>query len=133
MIFYLLYYGVESYPLSAADLEELLIQAREKNLSLDITGSLLYCEGTFIQLLEGPEDHVRSVFRSIEKDQRLLACKLIANDYIQQRYFSGWSMHYEEVAANTIKEMETYPIAEVSSYLKQSPAVKLLKLLNKNK
>nr|WP_162988864.1 BLUF domain-containing protein [Pedobacter schmidteae] len=133
MIFYLLYWGVESHKMDDAELEGLLLQARERNLKLNITGSLFYCEGTFIQLLEGEEENVKEVFRSIGKDNRLMASKLISQGYANQRYFGDWSMHYQQVDAESIARFEGYPVAEVSSYLKNAPSIKLLKLLTRKK
>lgn len=48
--------------MTEADLEALLVQAREKNLRLSITGALLYENGHFLQVLEGEHPTVRELF-----------------------------------------------------------------------
>ena len=52
------------------ELAGLMEQSRSNNLRGELTGMLLYCEGSFFQVLEGEEEAVRSVYRSIEKDPR---------------------------------------------------------------
>lgn len=131
MIFYLLYWGVESRKMDDAEMELLLEQARGRNQSLGITGSLFYCEGTYIQLLEGPEDAVRQVYASIAKDVRLAACKLVMHGNVRQRYFADWGMHYQQVDQESIARLEGYPVEDVRSFLKKTPAIKLLKLLTR--
>ena len=130
MIYYLLYYGIESFAFELKDFNELLAQARERNESLGITGKLIYCEGTFIQVLEGEEQHVNQVYLSIEKDSRLIATKIVAEGPIVKRYFKDWSMDFEQVSLETINELENCNHPNVTTYITNAPAVKLLKLLN---
>ena len=52
-------------------LEAILSKARKNNTDNEITGLLLYDGyGTFIQVLEGPENSVESLFSKIQKDTR---------------------------------------------------------------
>lgn len=90
MVYYLLYFGVEVQKFDSDDLEQLLNQATARNATLDITGKLLYCEGTFIQLLEGHERAVRLVYQSIIKDSRLIAVTKITEGFAEERYFGRW-------------------------------------------
>jgi len=130
MIYYLLYYGVESFKFEQKDFEELLNQARERNGQLGITGKLIYCEGTFIQVLEGDEHAIKEVYQSIEKDSRLIATKLVAEGLADKRYFKDWSMDFDEVSLDAINELESCNHPNVADYITNAPAVKLLKLLN---
>lgn len=130
MIYYLLYYGVESFKFGQKDFEELLAQARDRNEGLGITGKLIYCEGTFIQILEGEQRHVKEVYQSIENDSRLIASKIVAEGLVEQRYFKDWSMDFDEVPLATINELERCEHPDVSAYVANAPAVKLLKLLS---
>lgn len=131
MVYYLLYYGVEGVKFEQKDFEELLQQARERNKLLGITGKLIYCEGTFIQILEGNKNNVKDVYASIERDQRLIATKLVAEGTAEQRYFKDWSMDFEEVPLTTINELENCTHPNVTAYISNAPAIKLLKLLTK--
>lgn len=130
MVYYLLYYGVESFEFEQKDFEELLAQARERNEGLGITGKLIYCEGTFIQVLEGEEQNVKKVYQSIENDSRLIATKIAAEGRVGERYFKDWSMDFAQVSLETINELENCNHPNVTTYITNAPAVKLLKLLN---
>jgi hypothetical protein len=133
MIFYLLYWGIESTKLSHADIELILTQARENNSNLGITGALIYCHGTFIQLLEGSEKTVKELFVSISKDSRLAAVKLVTEGEVEKRYFQDWSMMYEKIDSSVIAEFEKYPVSEVQDYIKNAPALKLLQLMTRKR
>lgn len=130
MVYYLLYYGVESFKFEQNNFDELLAQARERNESLGITGKLIYCEGTFIQVLEGDEGHVKDIYQSIEKDSRLIATKIVAEGLVGERYFKDWSMDFNQVSLEAINELESCNHPNVTAYITNAPAVKLLKLLN---
>jgi hypothetical protein len=58
----LVYASAAAVPFTIAQLESLLTKARRKNSLCDVTGMLLYHEGSFFQVLEGPEAAVRKVF-----------------------------------------------------------------------
>ncbi len=131
MIFYLLYYGVQSFKFEQKDFDELLEQARERNERLDITGKLVYCEGTFIQVLEGDEQNVKDVYNSIEADRRLIATRIVTIGRVEQRYFSGWRMDFDKVSLDSINELENCTHPNVTDYISNAPAIKLLKLLIK--
>lgn len=131
MVYYLLYYGVESFRFKQKDFDELLEQARNRNQLLGITGKLVYCEGTFIQVLEGLEKNVKDVYASIQRDHRLVATKLVAEGSVAKRYFKDWSMDFEEVSLTAINELENCTHPNVTEYVTKAPAIKLLKLLTK--
>lgn len=131
MIYYLLYYGVERAEFDKYGLEALLAQSRSRNGSLEITGKLIYCEGTFIQILEGEEKHVKAVYASIKRDERLVATRVITEGAEKERYFRNWSMDFEEISLANINELENCTHPNVKEYLLKSPAIKLLKLLGK--
>ena len=130
MIYYLLYYGVESFRFEQNDFEDLLKQSREKNRHLEVTGKLIYCEGTFIQLLEGTEQNVEDIYAAIKKDQRLVATKLITSGHAESRYFKDWSMDFERISLNVLYQLEQCTHANVAEYITNAPAIRLLKLFN---
>ena len=57
-------------PFSNADLSSLLEQSREKNARLRSTGILLYKDGDVMQLIEGPDEAVTSLAKTIYCDSR---------------------------------------------------------------
>ena len=64
----LVYVSAAVVKFTIAQLESLLARARVNNARNNITGVLLYCDGNFMQCLEGPIDAVQSTFRRIEYD-----------------------------------------------------------------
>ena len=63
-----------------------------RNAEAGITGSLVYVEDTFIQVLEGSQEAVERVFETICCDFRHREIKLIDLVTIQARQFSEWHM-----------------------------------------
>lgn len=131
MVFYLLYYGIESFKFKQKDFQDLLEQARSRNEKLNITGKLIYCEGTFIQVLEGEEQHVKEVYASILRDHRMVATKLVTEGKVEERHFGAWSMDFKEISLATINDFENCTHPDVADYINTAPAIKLLKLLGK--
>ena len=69
-LFHLGYVSTETRRFSVNQLVSLLNEARTANASRDITGLLLYREGSFYQVLEGHEASVMKTFGSIQGDHR---------------------------------------------------------------
>lgn len=130
-MYYLMYFGVAKKEFASEDFDELLAQSRSRNSYLGITGKLLHCEGTFIQLLEGLEFAVREVYESIVNDERLIAVKKITTGNAEERYYADWSMAFKDISLAEINEIENCTHPNVGDFIRESPAIKLLKLLAK--
>ena len=65
---------------TARELEDILAVSRERNRADQITGLLLYHDGSFAQILEGPEEAVRNCFERIRADGRHVGCRLILEE-----------------------------------------------------
>jgi hypothetical protein len=52
-LYHLLYVISAVKPFSDSELVEMLVKTRAKNISLEITGMLLYKDGNFLQVMEG--------------------------------------------------------------------------------
>lgn len=77
-----------------ADLDEILAVSRRNNDRDGITGMLLYHDGNFFQVLEGPEEAVLNRYAAIQKDARHESCMVLASSPIGHRSFAEWSMGY---------------------------------------
>jgi hypothetical protein len=77
-----------------AALMDLLAQARANNARLGITGLLLYGEGAFLQLLEGPRDAVEALYATIREDSRHTLCMVLDEDAHVPRLFGDWRMAF---------------------------------------
>ena len=69
-MFFLTYVSTATRPFSKADLSELMVKSHENNTRLDLTGMLLYTDGNFMQVLEGEEGDVRTLYEKISDDPR---------------------------------------------------------------
>ena len=67
---YLVYLSAASYPYAHEDLKEILLKSRRNNEARNITGLLLYHEGSIIQVLEGEKEQVHSLYQTISRDPR---------------------------------------------------------------
>lgn len=73
-------------------LSQILNSSRKNNKEKGITGVLSYRDGFYIQVLEGSEEAVNSLFSKILADSRHHEVTVILNEAIEQRSFSGWYM-----------------------------------------
>ncbi|HXA92341.1 MAG TPA: BLUF domain-containing protein [Steroidobacteraceae bacterium] len=83
----------------------LLKQARESNRKHDITGMLLFLDGGFLQMLEGPALEVDAVYEIISRDPRHTQVTPLLREPIVRRRFSEWTMGFTNVersAANRL-------------------------------
>jgi len=71
---------------------QLLSECRSKNPKNDVSGVLVSHEEKFLQVLEGPESHIRELIGKIEKDSRHTEFHLIGISPVSNRNFSDWSM-----------------------------------------
>ena len=101
-----IYCSASTRPISAADLAALLSRARLDNARAGLTGMLLYTEGAFFQVLEGPAEAVDALYSKIERDTRHAKMTMIIREPIQRRVFDDWTMGF---SAMSREEMETIP------------------------
>ena len=83
---------------SQDELLKLLEQSRSRNATLDITGMLLYANGTFMQVLEGEEKNVLDVYDSILRDKRNAGNYVVQKKPIEERNFPTWSMGFKNLS-----------------------------------
>lgn len=101
----LVYVSTVSRGVSDSDIEHILLKARERNRQKQITGLLLYCHGTFMQYLEGPEDSLTEVFNIVKNDRRHCNIIQLTRMPILEREFDHWSMAYSSVAKTVIDKL----------------------------
>jgi len=89
----------------------MLVQARDKNKKLEITGLLAYLNGEFIQIIEGPEESIKSLIATISADNRHENVNVFWESKIANGGFSNW-----EMAFVNLKGDETYDIPGYSDF-----------------
>ncbi|MBO6574139.1 MAG: BLUF domain-containing protein [Rhodothermales bacterium] len=90
----MIYASAATVPFSEADLQALLAKARVNNQRANVTGMLVYDQGSFLQVLEGPEAAVDSIYRRIERDRRHGNVLLLAKTHVTKRSFGEWKMGF---------------------------------------
>jgi len=106
--FFLTYASTATRGLSKADLNKLLAQCRKNNAELGITGMLLYKGGNFMQVLEGEESTVRSLYAKIGSDPRHKGEILLQQGTLEERQFPGWSMGYRDLESQEARSIPGY-------------------------
>lgn len=97
-MFRIVYLSTANTPLSKAELTGLLEQSRSNNQQRNITGMLLYKDGQFIQILEGPEPAVRELYEQhIARDPRHHKLTLLLEEDAPERLFDQWSMGFRDL------------------------------------
>ncbi len=81
-------------PLPLDELEKILVDARVGNEKRGVTGALIYVDGVFLQILEGPEATVKSLMHSIAQDSRHSSMHVFHEAEVDQALFSTWKMAY---------------------------------------
>ena len=89
------YVSSATHRFNSNDLARLVGQASRNNNANDISGMLLYYDGSFMQALEGPEEAVLACVERIQKDPRHHGMIPILKQKIQHRNFQGWAMGCE--------------------------------------
>ena len=106
----LIYVSTASIRVSKDDLQTILLTSIQYNYKKNITGLLLYDQGTFCQALEGEAEDVHDLFSKILEDDRHTNIIKIFDDEIRTRDFSSWSMncinldHYDKKQINGYKD-----------------------------
>ena len=107
-IFQLVYVSSAKTKFSEAELEALLDQSRQKNTRLGLSGILLYADGNFMQLLEGEEKQVRSLYARIAGDPRHVGCMILISGPVAERTFPDWTMGFRNMASTEVKALPGY-------------------------
>jgi len=90
----LIYSSAAKSPFSPEALRTLLVRARERNTTADVSGMLLHVDGAFLQVLEGIPQVVDALFTRITADARHTRVLMLLTQDIQARNFPDWSMGF---------------------------------------
>jgi hypothetical protein len=96
----LIYASAAAAEFPAGKLRTLLLRARNNNERLSISGMLLFHEGSFLQVLEGPAVHVQGLYAKIGQDPRHHRVIKLSEKWISEREFGDWQMGYVAVDTN---------------------------------
>ena len=104
----LIYVSIASKDLDEGELLKILEISRANNERDSITGMLLYKEGNFMQVLEGPEDNVLARYESIRRDTRHKDIYLLSVQPIRAREFPRWEMGFANIDQIDVASLPNY-------------------------
>ena len=107
-LFHLVYVSTETQHFSPEALIELLTEAREANRKRNVTGLLLYREGSFYQVLEGTESEVMSTFNGIKGDPRHDSVRVLFQGDASTREFADWQMGFLNLDGMDIESLSGF-------------------------
>ncbi|MFA6245766.1 MAG: BLUF domain-containing protein [Mucilaginibacter sp.] len=87
---------------------DILHNARQHNAALNISGVLLYSEGTFIQVLEGKDSVIDALYSRIQADQRHKNVIKLIDEPIAEKSFSQWLMGFAVTDSTKTEKLVGY-------------------------
>ena len=87
-----IYTSVQTHALGPEEIDDLIQRSRRNNQAHNISGVLLHIGRTFFQVLEGPPEKVKTLYRSILDDPRHTRIVQIIYEPIAKRYFGQSTM-----------------------------------------
>jgi hypothetical protein len=136
----MIYCSQATVDFSPDELVGLLESAREKNSGCGLTGMLLYCSQSFLQMLEGDQAALEETYSRIMADGRHASLRLLMDVDVSERLFPDWTMGFEHVddeelaedLAGFTPEIE-YPLVNPDLVTNGGVAQTLLTLYAKNR
>jgi hypothetical protein len=96
-LIHLIYVSTATTECGDAELDRILESSERHNSQQHVTGMLLYCDGNFIQAIEGEESAIDETYGRIAKDPRHTDLFLLLREPIAQRSFHRWSMGFRRL------------------------------------
>jgi hypothetical protein len=103
-VYQVLYHSCTRAAPSDDQLQELLRQSRAYNAQHGITGLLLYSDGHYVQVLEGPQSAVQALYARIQQDPRHEQVVTVSAGPGPQRQFAEWSMGFGRVVQSGVEQ-----------------------------
>jgi Sensors of blue-light using FAD len=96
------------------DLRGLLRGARVRNQASGISGLLLYGNGVFLHLIEGPAAEVEALYSAIGADDRHVDACVLRRDEAVERMFPGRPMAFAPMDAEEPAGTNLAPLADLA-------------------
>lgn len=105
---HIIYLSWATTPFNDQQLRDLLQEARSYNTQAGITGIMLYGNGCFMQVLEGEQATVHTLYEHIKLDARHRDVTAYADKAISQRAFGEWAMAFHHASPQQLAEATGY-------------------------
>lgn len=136
----IIYCSQATYDLSPEELVGLLELSRFNNERAGLSGMLLYCSQSFLQVLEGDPQALALTYTRIVTDERHRNLRLLAEVEVAAPMFPDWTMGFEHVDDEELAEDLTgftpaigYPLVNPDLITNAAVAQTLLSLYAKNR
>ncbi len=96
----LIYVSSATHELAAEEIRRILDTAVRHNSRQEVTGMLLYVEGSFMQVLEGEEAAVEETISRIVQDPRHHSILVVSKTKVAAREFGTWAMGFRGITAD---------------------------------
>ncbi|HEY0055971.1 MAG TPA: BLUF domain-containing protein [Pedobacter sp.] len=107
-MYFLIYRSEVSNQMPEEELINLLEQSRKRNKSINITGMLLHFNNRFLQLLEGEQTDLKTLYADICKDSRHKNVVTLKEGTSENRLFPDWSMSFKIISKQEIANEPAY-------------------------
>lgn len=118
-LFRVVYMSTAVGVLRAEELDRIYLRAKSANAGAGITGLLLFYEGVFLQVLEGPMAGVTSLMERIRRDKRHSGLTVLESGVIADRAFATSAMHF--IAARNLSAGEKQAFSELRQAVSVRP------------
>lgn len=103
------YVSAASWNLLDEQVDRIVSESRRLNDLNGITGVLLYCDGNFMQYLEGEEHAVLEAFARIRASESHYQVNELMNQSILEREFPDWTMGFSRPEQDEFVERAAAP------------------------
>ncbi len=104
----IVYLSAATWLYSQSEMLDILTTSRKNNTALDVTGLLIYHEGSIFQILEGDEEVIQNLFDKISGDKRHKRIIKIQDESLAARNFREWSMAFKEVSNEDWSQLQGF-------------------------
>jgi len=136
----LIYASQATTDFSPEQLVDLLATSRSNNDRDGLSGMLLYSSQSFLQLLEGDDEVLRSAFDRISADDRHENVRILMQAEAPGPMFPDWNMGFEHIDEDDLAEnvpgytpATDYPLVNPDLVVHAGVAQTLFKLYAKNR
>lgn len=126
---YLVYISTAYKLLNQDELLDILTISRKNNQQRDLTGILLYGEGTFIQVLEGEEETLKQTYKDIEADDRHKNVIKMTEGESEERNFKNWAMGFKAINAAELSKFEGYINPQSRGFLQNDNSNSIINMI----
>ena len=117
----LLYVSNTASEIAPGELDDILTASRRNNALMGVTGLLLFIDGGFLQMLEGEEIALRTLYTRIATDRRHVNPRLMLDREMPARAFPGWSMGFERPCMDDPETAGMFGVARGAIHDRLSP------------